>query len=167
MKSKGSPHEYELSEVDYLLSEIRKHGVQVVPIVRDLILHFSNAAKTAQDSNDQLTQKYAHLQARYAQLETEFNGHYTDIAINDEDWQSKAYYAAFDQMCKSVDEVTEANQKSRHEMLAMLEEHVRMSNENALLRREVEMLRRENEQIKEERIKPDGLGQKEVLGMPS
>ncbi|KAI1441758.1 hypothetical protein F5Y02DRAFT_430803 [Annulohypoxylon stygium] len=159
MNSKDSPHEYELSEVDYLLSEIRKHGVQVVPIVRELIFHFSNAAKTAQDKNDDLTHKHVLLQARYSQLETEFNSHYAGTAIDDEYWQTKAYYAAFDQMCKAVDEATEANQKSRHEMLAMLEEHVRMSNENALLRMEVEKLRRENEQMKEE--------MKEVLGMPS
>ncbi|KAI1459740.1 hypothetical protein F4805DRAFT_51921 [Annulohypoxylon moriforme] len=158
MASHGSSPDEDLSEVDYLLSEMREHGVHVVPMVRDLILRFSNEATTAQDSHDRLQQKYAHLQAQHSQLEKEFNSYCIDKDIEKDGWRKKACDNVVRQMLKLIYAAVEASQVAREKMKAMLEEHLRMGNENAQMRDEMEELRRENQALKEARANLDSFG---------
>ncbi|KAI1210183.1 uncharacterized protein F4807DRAFT_72377 [Annulohypoxylon truncatum] len=152
MESNRPSDDLDIAEVEYSLSEVRKHRIQIVPIVKELVVNYHDTAITAKRLHDRLFQKYTHLKARYAQLQVEFNAYCTDRNAREDKWQEQARDAVLDDLRRLVDTAVSSKEASYQKTTALVVEHLEMSNENAQLRAQVEELRRENRALKAKKV---------------
>ncbi|KAI0886682.1 uncharacterized protein GGS22DRAFT_199077 [Annulohypoxylon maeteangense] len=147
MGSTGLAGDRDVEEVAHLLSEVHKHGIQVVPVVKELVVHCHNTLVDAKIMCDHLFQENVHLEARYAQLQIDFNVYCADRNVRESKWKNKAKDTVFDDLHKLVNKTIESNKTCHEKMAVLVKEHLEMSNDNALLRAQVEELRSENQAL--------------------
>ena len=116
---------------------MRERGVYVDPIVRELLVRFSNEAASACEMNDLMLRKFIQLEAQHLQLEMDFNSYCNDKHPKKTNWMGKAYDATIDRISKEADAFVQESRERRQETVITLEESLRMNNK--ILKAEAEI----------------------------
>ncbi|KAI2627852.1 hypothetical protein GGR54DRAFT_652714 [Hypoxylon sp. NC1633] len=142
-----------------MMAELRTKDVEVDPVIQDMILQLDRAAKHSAEETDILHRKHVQLQAKYAQLATEFNFYCKDtrstageesceesieksaeasIETRVEAIAKKIVKALLRDIYRTVDTLVDSNEGYREEMKVMIDEYAHLGKEKADLRVQME-----------------------------
>lgn len=106
------------------MASLSLQGVVMHPAIQALVTQLRETAMAAEDRNNQLTHKYAQLQAEHAKLVVDYNKHCKGAG---DGWYNKTKKTMYDDMCGCTKAAVDASLRWRERSMGMISQFEAMA----------------------------------------